>query len=100
MTPRFVFRPAAVAELRDARTGYDAQREGLGSELGVIVDETLQRIAAHPEAFPEIMVGVRRAVLARFPYGIFYRHSGDVIEVLPVFHHRRDPAIWEARAAV
>jgi hypothetical protein len=44
VTPRFVFRPAAVAELREARDGYDAQREELGSELGVIVDETLQRM--------------------------------------------------------
>jgi plasmid stabilization system protein ParE len=100
MTPRFVFRPAAVAELREARDWYEAQRVGLGFDLGEVIDGTLQRIAANPDAFPEVMPGVRRAVIARFPYGIFYRGLGEGIEVLAVFHHRRDPAIWAARAAV
>ena len=100
MTPRFLFRPAAVEELREARDWYDAQRVGLGDELGEIVAHTLDRIAAHPDAFPEVMPSVRRAVISRFPYGIFYRRTPDALEVLAVFHHRRDPTIWRRRAAV
>jgi plasmid stabilization system protein ParE len=100
MTPRVVFRPAAVEELREARDQYDAQRPGLGDELGQIVTATLDRIASHPAAFPEVMPGVRRAVMDRFPYGIFYRQTPEALEVLAVFHHRRDPAIWMTRGAV
>lgn len=99
MTPRFVFHPAAIAELRDARDWYDGQRTGLGAELGDVIDAMLVRIATNLEAFPEIAAGVRRAVIDRFPYGIFYRQIPDTIEVLAVFHHRR-PAIWRGRAAV
>lgn len=100
MTPRFLFRPAAVDELREAREWYDAQRAGLGDELGEIVAHTLDLIAEQPEAFPEMIPGVRRAVISRFPYGIFYRRIPDALEVLAVFHHRRDPTIWRDRAAV
>jgi plasmid stabilization system protein ParE len=100
MTPRFLFRPAAVDELHEARDWYDAQRVGLGDELGEIVAHMLDVIAAQPDAFPEVMPGVRRAVISRFPYGIFYRRLSDALEVLAIFHHRRDPTIWRRRAAV
>ena len=78
MTPRFRFRPAAVEDLREARDWYEAQRPGLGDELGEIVARTLDLIAAQPEAFPEVVPGVRRAVIARFPYGIFYRRVPEL----------------------
>jgi hypothetical protein len=58
MTPRFLFRPAAVEGLREARDWYDAQRAGLGEELGEIVAHTLDVIARQPEAFPEVIPGV------------------------------------------
>src|ERR1051326_6450688 len=97
MTPRFLFRPEAVDELREARDWYDAQRPGLGNEFGDIVASTLDVIATQPDAFPEVAPGIRRAVIARFPYGIFYRRIPNAVEVLAVFHHRRDPTIWRDR---
>ena len=100
MTPHFLFRPAAFDELREARDWYETQRAGLGDELGKIVAQTLDLIAAQPEAFPEVVPGVRRAVLTRSPYGTSYRRIPDALEVLAVFHHRRDPTIWRTRAAV
>ena len=100
MTPRFVFRPEARDDLRDARDWYEAQRPGLGLELGAAVDDTLARIGTHPELYPEVVSGIRRAVLHRFPYGLFYRRRSGDIEVLAVFHHRRDPTVWRRRAAV
>jgi plasmid stabilization system protein ParE len=34
----------------------------------------------------------------RFPYSVFYRVEADRIVVLAVFHGRRNPRIWQARA--
>ena len=53
MTPRVVFRAAAVDELREARDWFNAQRAGLGDELGEVVAATLERIAAHHTRFPK-----------------------------------------------
>jgi plasmid stabilization system protein ParE len=100
MTPRFVFHPAARADLAEALLWYDHQRTGLGAELGAVVAETIRRISAHPEAFPRVEGSIRRAVLRRFPYSILYVVRPEEIEVLGVFHHRRDPSIWRGRSPV
>ncbi|MEO8336317.1 MAG: type II toxin-antitoxin system RelE/ParE family toxin [bacterium] len=100
MTPRFVFRRAAREELLEARNWYDAQRLGLGEEFARSIDGAIGRIGVHPLAYPDVRRGVRRAVLLDFPYAIYYRPHADWIELLAVFHHRRDPRVWQARAEV
>lgn len=100
MTPRFVFHPAALIELLEARSWYDTQRAGLGEELAQVVADAIDRIGEHPESFPEVDADVRRVVLPRFPYGLFYRIEPDMIRILAIFHHRRDPLVWHRRAAV
>lgn len=97
MTPRFVFRPAARADLLEARTWYESQRAGLGADVTAAVEETLQRIGDHPELYPEVRPGLRRVVLFDFPYSVFYRRASAVIEVIAIFHHRRDPLVWQTR---
>jgi plasmid stabilization system protein ParE len=41
---------------------------------------------------------VRRAVVRRFPYAVFYKIEPQQVVVLAVFHSRRDPKSWQARA--
>src|SRR4051812_40195368 len=98
MTSRFVFHPAARAELREARDWYESQRAGLGAELGTVVEETLARINEFPQLYPVVLADVRRAVLNRFPYSLIYRERPTDIQVLAVFHHKRDPTVWHRRA--
>ncbi len=96
--PRILFHPAARIELLQARKWYDAQRAGLGEDLARTVDAAISRIGKHPDLYPEVEVGVRRAALPRFPYGRFYRVELDTIRILALFHHRRDPSVWRGRA--
>jgi plasmid stabilization system protein ParE len=98
MTPRFVFHPGAREELREARDWYERQRVGLGAELGEAVDGELERIGEYPTRYPEVVAGLRRAVLRRFPYSLFYRVRSADIQILAVFHHKRDPRVWRRRA--
>jgi plasmid stabilization system protein ParE len=103
MTPRFVFHPAARDELREALDWYDEQHAGLGAELLDTVRSAIDRVSEFPDLYPEVVPGLRRAVLSRFPYALFYRRHprhANTIEILAVFHHRRDPATWQRRAAV
>jgi hypothetical protein len=41
---------------------------------------------------------IRRVPVRRFPYCVFYRVEPDRIVVLAIFHGRRNPRIWQARA--
>jgi plasmid stabilization system protein ParE len=37
---------------------------------------------------------VRRAVVSRFPYAVFYRIEPKRVVVLAVLHMARDPKVW------
>ena len=68
-----VTRPAAAAEIETAYRWYEKEREGLGSEFLEAVEKLVKAIAENPGRFPAIRKDIRRAVLRRFPYSIFYR---------------------------
>lgn len=91
MAARIVYKALAQAEIEEAYAEYDSFRRGLGDEL---LDE-LARIEGHLQANPALYQTVdgdmRRAVLRRFPYGIFYVIDGAIVNVLGFLHLRRDP---------
>jgi len=42
---------------------------------------------------------IRRVMIRRFPFGIFYMIDGDHAVVIAVMHASRDPARWKERSA-
>jgi len=90
--------PEAEAELTEAREWYSHQRDDLDLEFMQCVHEALSRVADNPLAFPTVHRTLRRAVVRRFPFAIFYEVVAGEIEVRAVFHSRRDPEIWKSRA--
>jgi plasmid stabilization system protein ParE len=52
----------------------------------------LARVARWPESAQEVSErpGVRVAPLIRYPYKVFYRVSGDTVEILHVHHAARE----------
>jgi plasmid stabilization system protein ParE len=61
------------------------------------VRERLESVRAFPEANQIIYRDIRRAVVSRVPYLIFYVVKPIRIAVLAVLHHARNPAIWPCR---
>jgi plasmid stabilization system protein ParE len=94
---RLLFRPEAAEELADAYEWYEARVEGLGSEFVRAVDSCLASIERGPYVYPIIHKEIRRALLRRFPYGIFYIFNDIEIVILACFHVRRDPRKWKKR---
>jgi toxin ParE1/3/4 len=70
---RVRFRLEAASDVVSARERYDEQRRGLGADFVSYLEDTVEVITEFPEAFPEIAVGYRRAILKRFPYLLYYR---------------------------
>ena len=92
-----VIRPAAAADIEEAFLWYERQRPGLGNEFLAAVQAMRESIAAHPAIHPIIHRDTRRALVHRFPYGIFYRVYGEVIVVVACMHASRDPRQWRSR---
>ena len=59
---------------------------------------TLDAVVERPNYFPDVHEGMRRAMLNKFPYGVFFRIQADVIRVLGIIHLHRDPKYWQRRA--
>ena len=92
-----IFRNEARRELEEAYQWYEEKRQGLGSELLLVVDAAVERIRRAPDIGPIVYRNVRRVLTRRFPYGIFYVVNPGRITVIAVFHGRRDPKILVTR---
>jgi len=90
-------RPEAEADLKEVYRWYEGQRRGLGDDFLLCVEAALEALLENPNQFPVVHKEVRRMVLRRFPYSIFYLTPGDEIVVLAIFHGRRDPRTWHQR---
>ena len=97
MTLRLLLRPAAVADLRDAYAWYEERQPGLGSEFMDAVERKLAQIESNPWQFPAVRDVTRRAIVMRFPYGIFFVPRDELVAVLAVMHHARAPLRWQRR---
>ncbi|MGH9875272.1 MAG: type II toxin-antitoxin system RelE/ParE family toxin [Pyrinomonadaceae bacterium] len=91
------FTPDADAEVAEARQWYAHQREDLDIEFMECIDEALSGVVRNPHLYPIVYRNLRRAVLRRFPFAVFYEVMADEIQVIAVFHSRRDPEIWKSR---
>lgn len=84
-------RPIAEDDLRQAYAWYEEQRPGLGGDLLLCVEATLDAIRENPLCFPVIHKEIRRALIRRFPYAIFYLIDCQSISVLAILHCKRLP---------
>ena len=93
-----IFHPAAVAELRAAVAYYEQQRLGLGNDLQREVERVIGCIQQHPQGFPRHNeAGLRKGIVRRFPYTIFYLELANQIWIAAVAHQRRRPGYWRHR---
>lgn len=93
-----IFRPEARAEFDEAYDWYEGQRTGVGEAFADQVQRVLDRIAAMPQVHAAVFGDVRKAVVQRFPYCVYYREEATCVRVLSVFHTSRDPQVWQGRA--
>lgn len=99
---KLLIRPEAEAEIVEAHNWYKLQAAGLSSEFLRAVDACLSAIEREPQAYPIVHRQVRRALLRKFPYSIFFVYEqldeeNEQISVLACFHARRDPKQWQER---
>jgi hypothetical protein len=84
------FLSGADADLQEAFNRFEDYREGFGVEFITAVDAYLTRISVFPEIAPVYLPPVRRQVMQRFPYGIFYEPQPTRVLVLAILDLRQD----------
>ncbi len=94
MTLPVVFRRRFQQDLGAGFDWYEEQRLGLGEQFLSAVQSTLKTIELYPELFISVHGDVRRAIVSRFPFAIFYLVEPRRVVVLRVLHTARDPKLW------
>lgn len=94
MTLPVVYRRRVPHDLAGAFDWHELQRPQLGEEFLAAVQSTLRAIEQYPEMFAAVHGEVRRAIVSRFPFAVFYAVESRRIVVLRVLHTARNPALW------
>ena len=97
MPPRLLIEPEAEADIASAFDWYEVQRSGLGSEFLAELASVLENVEGNSEQYPIITGRTRRALVRRFPFGVFFVVDPDLIAVTACMHCRRDPRRWQIR---
>ena len=91
------FRPAASRDIVDAVNWYERQLPGLGIRFFEEFDRTLSRIETSRDQFPTVYRDAHRALLRKFPFGIFFKKYEDRTLVIAVSDLRGEVSRWQKR---
>ncbi len=94
---KVVVRSEAERDIGEAYGWYSAHAPEVATALLDAIGAALERLAEAPASFPLCHRDVRRLVMPRFPYVIYFRIRRDCAEVIGVMHGRRAPATWRCR---
>lgn len=83
--------------MAEAASWYECQRPDLGIEFIFEIDAAIDRAAESPEIYEELYLGIRRVLLRRFPYAVYFLFEPDVVDVIAVLHQHQSPSIWQSR---
>ena len=91
------FHPEALEEYAGAVSHYANISHRLAESFIEAVESGIDSILSYPEAWQIVEGDVRRHLVKRFPFGIYYCVEGDVIMIYAVMHMSRHPDYWKSR---
>ena len=61
------------------------------------INISFEEIKQDPEMFPIVYGSIRKYVLKKFPFVIYYRIDNVIVQIIAIFHTSRNPQIWNER---
>jgi plasmid stabilization system protein ParE len=97
VTHQIVVRKQAESDIANAACWYEEKSPGLGTEYLRAVDACIASIARNPDQYGKVYRSIRRALLRRFPYGIFYITTRKYVIVIACLHGKLSPGNFNSR---
>lgn len=98
MTPhKIIVRNAAEIDIAEAARWYELRDQGLGTEFLRCIDVCISAITRKPLQYPLVFQNIRRALLRKFPFAIFYLIDSENVIVLACLHTKRHPSVFKSR---
>ena len=97
MNYKISIQPEAEFDFEEAFKWYEEKSRGLGSEFIPAFDASLSAIQRSLFVCRIVYREIRRKLMRRFPYGIFYVFESETIYIIAYFHVKRDLQQWQRR---
>ena len=99
MSFRVLRRPEVEADIGDAATWYEEQKEGLGREFVEAIFHTVDALSGNPllTSRRHRRRNIRWVFTDRFPYRIIYEVANDTVLIISVLHAARHDRHWRER---
>jgi len=94
MSRQLVIRRKAELQAAKARDWYDAQFEGLGDRFIGELEAAIKKAHENPLHYQKIRLEIRRVLLRRFPYALFFVAQEQRVVVLAVLRQSESPQKW------
>jgi plasmid stabilization system protein ParE len=94
---KLIILPFAEIDIKDTVSYYKALSDELDKDFINNIDSSFKEILKNPEAFPIEKYDIRKFVIDKFPFCIYYIDNIDTLYVLAIFHDKRNPKDWTKR---
>lgn len=91
----------AEADIDTAYIWYELRQINLGNKFYKKVEESVQFISGNPYSSKVIYKGIRRFIIRKFPYGIYYKANSELkeIQILAIIHFKMSERIIKKRVS-
>jgi toxin ParE1/3/4 len=97
------FHPEALAEYYDAANYYLEHASSIITAAFIAeVEAAISKVLANPQTWRVVDApNIRRCLLNRFPYALYYRWEPEHkrVSIYAVMHLRRQPSYWRHRVS-
>lgn len=76
---------------------YFNESPGLANKFYQRISTSLESIKKSPHTYPVAHKNLRKFKVKTFPFVIYYKIDGFVIQVIAIFHTSRNPQVWNTR---
>ena len=84
-----IFSERAELDLNEIADWYKNIRAGLEQEFLICIEAEVELIRKKPLIYKEFYKNVRKAIINKFPYGIYYLIEEERILLISISHHKR-----------
>jgi hypothetical protein len=88
------FNELSVREMNDAIAYYELQFSGLGTAFKEEITKAINRIIKYPNACPIVDENIRKYILHKYPYNLYYSMEKDHLYIIAIAHQHRKPNYW------
>lgn len=76
---------------------YNKNVKLLGNHFLEEIQNSIEIIQKNPDRYQIGKYGIRKYIIHRFPYNIYFRCEFQKIFIIAIAHHKRKPYYWKKR---